>query len=52
MLETNGYEWGDKVQIFGFSMDREVTPVKKMVDDKLWDLVQHYHVNDGVCRAA
>ena len=51
MLETNGDKWGDKVQIYGFSIDNSAEPVKAKVTDKKWTSVKQYHVRNGVCKA-
>jgi len=51
MLDKHGSEWGDKVQIFGFSIDNSAAPVKAKVDEKGWTSVKQYHVRNGTCKA-
>lgn len=51
MLDTNGSKWGDKVKIFGFSIDNSADPVKQRVEEKGWTKVQQYHVRNGTCKA-
>lgn len=39
MLEKNN--WGDKVRIVGVSVDEEIEDVRKRVETRKWDKVEH-----------
>jgi len=45
MLAKN--KWGDKVRIVGLGMDDSADALKKRVEDKKWDKVEHYHMKEG-----
>lgn len=52
MLTKNKEVWGDKVRIVGLSIDNDAPTVKKHVDAKGWNAVEHYHVRNGSCKAS
>lgn len=49
MLAKHGAEWGDKVKIYGFSIDNSVDPVKQRINEKGWTSPIQYHVRNGTC---
>jgi len=51
MLEDNKDKWGDKVQIYGFSIDNDAATVKNHVTKKGWTLPNQYHARNGTCKA-
>ena len=52
MLTKNKEKWEGKVRIIGLSIDNGVDVVKKHVDAKGWNAVEHYHVGNGKCKAS
>jgi len=42
MLANNKDKWAGKVRIIGLSMDDKMETAKERVEDKKWDLVEHY----------
>lgn len=51
MIEDNKDKWGDKVQIYGFSIDGDAATVKNHVTKKGWTAVNQYWVRNGTCKA-
>jgi len=49
MLEEHGEKWGGKVRLIGLSIDNDAATVKKHVETKGWQKVEHYHVRNGKC---
>lgn len=49
MLATG--KWGDKVKIYGFSIDNSAGPVKQRVTENGWTKPIQYHVRNGTCQA-
>jgi thiol-disulfide isomerase/thioredoxin len=52
MLTKNKEKWGDNVRIIGLSIDDSPNTVKKHVESKGWEAVEHYHVRNGECKAS
>jgi len=52
MLTKNKEKWGDNVRIIGLSIDDSPDTVKKHVETKGWQAVEHYHVRNGDCKAS
>jgi thiol-disulfide isomerase/thioredoxin len=46
MLE-NCPEWSGKVRIVGLSVDESLEELKKMIEEKKWDKVEHYQLQNG-----
>ena len=51
MLTKRGGDWGDKVRLIGLSIDNDPGTVKKHVETKGWNAVEHYHVRNDKCTA-
>jgi len=51
MLADNEAKWGDKVKIFGFSIDNSVAPIKARVEEKGWKKPVMLHARNGKCKA-
>ena len=51
MLEQNAEKWGDKVKIFGLSIDQDVNSLKSKVTDKNWLKPIQLHARNGTCKA-
>jgi len=51
MLEEHGDKWAGKVRLIGLSIDQDAATVKKHVEAKGWNKVEHYHVRNGKCTA-
>jgi len=51
MLAKHGAEWGDKVKIYGFSIDNSIEPLKQKINEKGWTSPIQYHVRNGTCQA-
>ena len=47
MLEKNEENWNGKVRIVGLSVDEEIESVKKRVEEKKWNKIEHYQVQEG-----
>lgn len=47
MLEKNGEKWGDKVRIIGLSVDDSLDDLKKRIQEKKWEKVEHFKIQKG-----
>lgn len=46
MLTNNASDWGSKVRIVGLSIDADTSTVKKHVEAKGWEKVEHYQCGE------
>ena len=47
MLEKNEENWKGKVRILGISVDEEIEDIRKRVEEKKWNKVEHYQLEGG-----